>query len=216
MYTIRLVDASKERAQWAAVAAAQRACDSRLSGMRAAAELDQFSGRVFALVALDSQGFPMAGARIHVRDGEHPLPLERSFAGLSQMRSELERRAEQGVAEVGGLWRAEELAATAVQTCLVAAAVAYAPVMGVRHLVSFAGDHHGFADIGVFSLDQRLPVQWCDTATLEGARADSRRAILVYRRTIARGERARVDLGRREAAAVAVSPTSRAAAAAAL
>lgn len=205
MYTFKLVDPRRERTLWAAFAAGQRACYARYGASGASSRFDPFSGRLFALAVLDSEGVPEAGARIHVRDAEHPLPIELHFADTPLMRTELERRSGEGVAEIGGLWAAEGLAGTGIGAEIVAATVAHAPQLGVRHLVAFVHHHHRFNDAVGFHRDARFAeraypdpryrsvVRWCDTQGLD-TDARVRAGILEQRRAIARGDRIGLDL----------------------
>ena len=206
MYTIKLVDPRKERTLWAAIAAGQRACYARYEASEASVEFEPFSGRVFALAVLDGASVPVAGARIHVRDNEHPLPIERHFAGNALLRTELEARAPHGVGEVGGLWASEALAGTGIGGSIVAATAAHAPLVGVRHLIAFVHQHNRFNDDVGFHRDERFGehrhpdarhrsvVRWCDTKALETAHRSFRLAILLQRRTVSRGERIRLKL----------------------
>jgi GNAT superfamily N-acetyltransferase len=206
VYTIKLVDPRKERALWSAIAAGQRECYARYGAAKASSDFDPFAGRVFAVAVVDGDGVPVAGARIHVRDNEHPLPIERHFAGNALLRNELAARAAQGVGEVGGLWAVKDLAGTGIGRSVVAATAAHAPMVGVRHLIAFVHQHHRFNDAVGFHLDERFGetpypdaryrsvVRWCDTRALETAHRSVRLAILLQRRTVSRGERIRLNL----------------------
>jgi hypothetical protein len=206
VYTIKLVDPRRERTLWAAFAAGQRSCYARYGAARAAADFDPFSGRVFALAVLDDEGVPAAGARLHVRDEGHPLPIERHFDRQPLLRGELERLAPQGVGEVSGLWASHGLAGTGIGGAIVAATAAHAQLVGVRHLVAFVHHHHRFSDAVGFHRDENLGehaypdaryrsvVRWCDTKTLHTADPAVRLAILQQRRVASRGERIPLDI----------------------
>jgi GNAT superfamily N-acetyltransferase len=198
------VDPRRQRTAWATIAFQQRACYARYGASNASADYDPFSGRVFALAVVDPDGVPVAGARIHVRDDAHPLPIERHFQNQPLLRAELECRMPRGVGEVGGLWACRELAGTGIGADIVAAAAAYAPLLGVRHLVAFTHHHHRFSDAVGFRRDERFPekaypderyrsvVRWCDTRTLDTAAWTVRGAILQQRLAIRHGERIRL------------------------
>ncbi|HET8643914.1 MAG TPA: hypothetical protein VFO85_00405 [Vicinamibacteria bacterium] len=200
-----MVDPRRERMLWAAIAAGQRACYARYGATRATAEFDAFSGKVFAVAVLDPEGVPAAGARIHVRDVEHPLPIERHFARNALLRSELAQRSASGVGEVSGLWAREELAGTGIGASIVATTIAHAPLVGVRQLVAFVHHHHRFNDAVGFRRDERFGehpypdsryrsvVRWADARTLDGADTAVRLAILLQRRQLARGEQIRLN-----------------------
>jgi hypothetical protein len=201
MYTIRLVDPRQEQTLWAALASGQEACYARFGASKALATFDPFSGRVFAIAVLKGEGLPVAGARIHVRDRWHPLPIERHFADHQLMREELEHRMLEGVGEVSGLWARDGLAGTGIGASIVAAAAAHGPLLCVRNLIAFVHQHHRFSDAVGFYRDERFGehaypdaryrshVRWCDTYTLDRADRAVRRTVFHQRGAALRGER---------------------------
>ena len=204
MYTIKLVDPRKEPSGWEAIAAGEAAHVASLGAFGAGAEFNG-AGRVFGLAFFDSEGVPLAGARIHIRDNEHPLPLERQLRGDVSLRRQLDRRAAEGVGEVAGLWSSEALAASGIAGSVVAAAAAQAPVLGVRHLVAFVRQEQPWLDALGFRHDEDLDEQaepdvrprsdlrWCDTEKLAGSERMWRLAILMQRRNLLRGRTLQVE-----------------------
>ena len=200
MYTIRMVDPRKEQTLWAAIAAGEKACHARYGLSKAKVPFDPFSGRVFAVAVLKGEGVPVAGARIHVRDRWHALPIERLFVGNRLLREELDTRMLEGVGEVTGLWACDGLAGTGIGGSIVAAAASHGPLLCVRNLIALVHQHHRFSDAVGFYRDDRFGehaypdaryqshVRWCDTYTLDRADRAVRFAVFNQRGAVLRGE----------------------------
>ena len=201
MYTIRLVDPRKEQTLWAAISAGQKACYDRYGVSKANTPFDAFTGRVFAIAVLKGEGVPVAGARIHIRDRWHPLPIERLLVSHRLLQDELDTRMLEGVGEVSGLWARDGLAGTGIGASIVAATAAHGPLLCVRSMIAFVHQHHRFSDAVGFYRDERFGehaypdaryrshVRWCDTYMLDRADRAVRHAVFSHRSAVLRGER---------------------------
>jgi GNAT superfamily N-acetyltransferase len=173
MLSLVLVDPRSRADLWRAFVAAQRLCYERYGAASAVVDVDVSAGHVWCVVALCDER-TVAGARLHVRAPGHPLPLERVLGEHPVLRRELRTRGPAGIAEVGGLWAAEEWAGTGIGGPVIAATVACAAALGVRHLASFAHQFNRFTRAVGFEPDPRLgehaypderyrsTVNWCD------------------------------------------------------
>jgi hypothetical protein len=188
-----LVDPRRHRGLWQQFVAGQRRCYERFGVAAASAEVDAMGGDVWCVVALRGDT-PVAGARLLVKTPGRPLPLEHLLGRHPALAQELQARRAEGVAEVGGLWAAEDLAGTGIGGPVIAAAVACAAAIRVRHLVSFAHHHNRFTRAVGFEPDARLgvhpypderyrsTVNWCDAFELANAEPFVRRTIRRWRR----------------------------------
>jgi hypothetical protein len=191
--SVVLVDPRRHRGMWRQFVAGQRRCYERFGVAAAAEEVDATGGDVWCVVALRGET-PVAGARLLVKTPDRPLPLERLLGVHSALAQELQARRVDGVAEVGGLWAAEDLAGTGIGGPVVAAAVACAAAIPVRHLVSFAHHHNRFTRTVGFEPDARLgvhaypderyrsTVNWCDAFDPKAAEPFVQRTIRRWRR----------------------------------
>jgi hypothetical protein len=188
-----LVDPARHGGVWRQFVAGQRRCYERFGVSAASAEVDAMGGDVWCVVALCGDA-AVAGARLHVKTPGRPLPLERLLEGHAVLAEEIEFRRADGVAEVGGLWAAEDLAGTGIGGPVIAAAVACAAAIGVRHLVSFAHHRNRFTRAVGFEADARLgvhpypderyrsTVNWCDAFEPAAAEPFVQRTIRRWRR----------------------------------
>lgn len=143
---------------------------------------------------LDERGALEAGARIHLRERHATLPIETALAGNALLERKLADRACAGVAEVGGLWASENRSGSGIGGAVIASCVAYAAVVGVRHLVSLAHQYNRFTRRVGFDPDleigpqpypdarYRSTVNWCDARDLASADTDVQAAIRAMRR----------------------------------
>ncbi|MET0556774.1 MAG: hypothetical protein ABW221_27285 [Vicinamibacteria bacterium] len=183
-----LVDPRRHRGVWRQFVAGQRQCYERFGVAAASAEVDETGGDVWCVVALCGEA-AVAGVRLHVKAPGRALPLERLLGGHPALAQELHVRQAGGVAEVGGLWAAEDFAGTGIGGPVIAAAGACAAAIPVRHLVSFAHHHNRFTRAVGFQPDARLgvhpypderyrsTVNWCDTFELSTAEPFVQRTI---------------------------------------
>jgi hypothetical protein len=188
-----LVDPRRHAGVWRQFVAGQRRCYERFGVAAATADVDATGGDVWCVVAL-RDAIPVAGARLIVRTPNRPLPLERLLGTHPALAQELGARAGEGVAEVGGLWSTEDLAGTGIGGPVIAAAVACAAAIPVRHLVSFAHQHNRFTRAVGFAPDARLgvhpypdaryrsTVNWCDAFDPQAAQPFVQRVVRQWRR----------------------------------
>jgi hypothetical protein len=173
--------------------AGQRRCYERYGVAAASASVDVSGGHVWCVAALRGDA-PVAGARLHVKTPFHPLPLERVLGGHAVLEEELRLRQADGIAEVAGLWAEPDWAGTGIGGPVVAAAMACAAALPVRHLVSFAHHLNRFTRTVGFEPDPRLgehaypdaryrsTVHWCDAFDPETAEPFVQRTVREWRR----------------------------------
>ncbi|MBX3273900.1 MAG: hypothetical protein KF729_26785 [Sandaracinaceae bacterium] len=196
-----------ERAVWRAFLEQQRACYARYGAGAAAHEPELCPDLLWLLCVFDDDGGELvAGARIQVRAPDQPLPLEQALASIPRVAREVARRYADGIGEVGALWSAPSRARSGIGGAVIAASVACAAAIGVRHLVSLAHQHNRFTRRVGFEPDARIgalpypddryrsTVNFCDARDAPTADPDVRRAILAMRRNVLRGEPADLDL----------------------
>jgi len=200
-----LVDPRRHGGVWQEFVAGQRRCYERFGVAAASVEVDATVADVWCVVALRGEAL-VAGARLHVKTPGRPLPLEGLLGRHAALEEELHDRRAEGVAEVGGLWATEDLAGTGIGGPVIAAAVACAAAIPVRHLVSFAHHHNRFTRAVGFEPDARLgvhaypdkryrsTVNWCDAFEPATAEPFVQRAIQQWRRHALAGDPLPFDL----------------------
>lgn len=194
-FDFRLVDAERAFELVCEFQRGQRACYARYGAEVVTASDGSIDRALYLVVHRD--GRMVAGIRIHRRERERRLPLERPLSSHPLVRRELAWRESAGLAELAGLWSAPDIAKTGIGGAVVGAAVAIAPALGLRHLCSFAHQFNRFTRLVGFEPDAsigehpypddryRSTVNFCDAVTL--ATADARVAEWV------RGRRADVE-----------------------
>ena len=190
---------------WQQFVAGQWRCYERFGVAGASAEVDATGGDVWCVVALRGDA-PVAGARLLVKTPGRPLPLEGLLGAHPALAQGCRARRAEGVAEVGGLWATEDLAGTGIGGPVIAAAVACAAAIPVRHLVSFAHHHNRFTRAVGFEPDARLgvhpypderyrsTVNWCDALDPVTAEPFVQRTIRRWRRHAVAGVALPFDL----------------------
>jgi hypothetical protein len=191
--SLMLVDPRHHDGVWERFVAGQRRCYEQFGVAAASVEVDVTGGDVWCVVALRGEAV-VAGARLQVKAPGRPLHLEGVLGLHSALEEELQARREDGVAEVGGLWATEDLAGTGIGGPVIAAAVACAAAIPVRHLVSFAHHHNRFTRAVGFEPDARLgvhaypdgryrsTVNWCDAFEPATAEPFVQRTVRQWRR----------------------------------
>jgi hypothetical protein len=177
----------------------QRACYARHGAEAAVVEPWWEPGAAWLVCVLDGASELAAGARLAIRGARTPLPVEEALGAHDRLREEIGRRARGGLAEVGALWASDEVAGSGIGGAVIATSVAFAAVLGVRHLVSLAHDRTRFAQRVGFEPDldigpqpypdarYRSLVCWCDAQTVQTAEPTVRAAIFEMRRRAFRG-----------------------------
>lgn len=200
-----LVDPRRQAGVWWQFVVEQRRCYERFGVAAATVDVDATRGGVWCVVALRGDA-PVAGARVQLRLPDRPLPLEALLGGHPALAAELAARRADGIAEVGGLWAREDLAGTGIGAPVIAAAVACAAAIPVRHLVSFAHHLNRFTRAVGFEPDARLgvhaypseryrsTVNWCDAFEPSSAEPHVQRTIREWRRHALVGEPLPFDL----------------------
>lgn len=131
------------------------------------------------LVVINQRGELVAGGRLQFRTALHRLPFESRVDAPAAVRHAVEARAEDGVAELGAMWQRADQLGSNLGGVITLAALAFAPVLGARHVVGLGHRFHkhlaalGFErDLAIGEHpypDARYPsmVWWRDATVLE-------------------------------------------------
>ena len=197
MFHIRIADAE---ASWVAeFDREQAACYARYGASGAITPPSH--GDRTRYIAVMRDGTMVAGIRIHPKSPGVPLPFEAYLELGDDARHELAWRAEDGVAELAGLWSSASVAGTGIGGYVVGAAVAVAPLHGLRHLCSFAHQFNRFTREVGFEPDARVgehaypdrryrsTLNWCDAVELATATPAVRERIFALRAAARAGGR---------------------------
>jgi hypothetical protein len=94
------------------------------------------------LVAAEVEpGVPLGGLRVEPRTATHLLPLEQARETHFITARKIGRRAEEGLAELGGLWVSSTSTEPDLPARLVRLGIAVAQAEGFQHLVALCGHH---------------------------------------------------------------------------
>lgn len=169
----------------------QSACYARYGATAAVTLPARGDGTRYLSVTRD--GAMVAGIRIHPRTDRVPLPFEAYLDVDSRLAEELASRTRSGIAELAGLWSSTSVARSGIGGYIVAAAVAVAPLLALRHMCSFAHQFNRFTRAVGFEPDVRVgehpypdpryrsTLNWCDALELSTAAPSVRAHILALR-----------------------------------
>ncbi len=169
----------------------QSECYARYGASAAVGVPERDDGTRYLRVTRD--GAMVAGIRIHPRADRVPLPFEAYLEVDDHLAEQLAWRARSGIAELAGLWSSTSVARSGIGGYIVAAAVAVAPLLALRHLCSFAHQFNRFTRAVGFEPDVRVgehpypdpryrsTLNWCDALELPTAAPGIRTHILALR-----------------------------------